>query len=414
MFGMGVTEYRDALPNGPAHRRGAGLNPGNRFEATRLHLDGDERDRQRVELQAQGDDPDRPRAVALTVLSDQTKTLINRVAATSDVPFNWTVNPYRGCEHGCIYCFARPYHEFLGFSMGLDFETKIMAKHEAPELLKRELAKPAWRGEPIVMSAITDIYQPIEKRLGLSRRCLEVMAACGQPVSTMTKNTLVLRDLDLWLELGSKGAGRVVVTLVTLDDALAGRLEPRASPPSARLRIVRELAEAGVPVGVNIAPVIPGLTDHELPALMEAAADAGATRVAWVLLRLPYQLKDLFLDWLQRHVHPDRARHVESLIRQSHGGKLYDAGPSLPARGSGRAAGSEPRDMATAGTLGVASGTAAGHGSVRGRGSGAYARQIKQVFDVHCRRLSLNRDIRPLSGRHFRRPARDGQLGLFG
>ena len=379
--------YRDALPTGPAHRRAAGLNPGNRFEKHRVHLDGDELDRQRQEREAEASStvtptgiravPDTPVHVPLTVLPDRTKTIINRVESASDMPFDWTVNPYRGCEHGCIYCYARPYHEYLGFSSGLDFETKIMAKHDAPRKLVQELARPSWKGEPIVMSAITDVYQPIEKRLRITRQCLEVMADCGQPVSTMTKNTLVLRDLDLWGRLGEMGAGRVIVTLVTLDPDLAARLEPRASPPVARLRVIERLVAAGVPVGVNIAPVIPGLTDHEVPRLLEAIADAGAKRVAWVLLRLPYQLKELFLDWLQRNVHPDRARHVESLIRQARGGKLYDANHN------------------------------------RGRGNGPIVEQLKTVFDVYGRRYGLNRDIRPLNRTHFRHPNLTGQGSLF-
>jgi DNA repair photolyase len=370
--------YRDALTHGPAHRRGAGVNPGNRFEALRLHVLGEELDRQWVELEAAaGGDAGRLKRVERQVFADQTQTIINRVAQTSDVPFDWTVNPYRGCEHGCIYCFARPYHEYLGFNSGLDFETKIMAKPDAPALLLKELAARSWKPEPIVMSAITDIYQPIEHKMRIARQCLQVMADCGQPVTTMTKSALVLRDVDLWSRLAQMNAGRVTITLVTLDADLAQKLEPRASAPSARLRAIRELTDAGVPVSVNIAPVIPGLTDMEMPAILEAIAQAGAKRAAWVLLRLPYQVKDLFLDWLKRCVHPDRARKVESLIRQASGGKLYDAS------------------------------------SNRRRGSGPMAEQIKTTFDVFTRRYGINRDIRPLSGAHFKRPETGGQMSLF-
>ncbi len=269
-----MPEYADALPHAPAHRRAAGLNPANRFQNLRHHLDGDELDRQHAE----GEHDALPR-LPLTVLPDATRRVINRVEPTSDVPFDWTLNPYRGCEHGCIYCYARPYHEFLGYSCGLDFETKIVAKHDAAALLQKELAAPGWRGEPIVMSAITDVYQPLEAELGLTRRCLEVMAVCGQPVSTMTKGALVLRDLDLWQKLGALGAARVTVTLVTLDGELARKLEPRAASPSGRLRMIRELSAAGVPVSVNVAPVIPGLTDAEVPRILEAVAEAGARRV---------------------------------------------------------------------------------------------------------------------------------------
>jgi DNA repair photolyase len=367
--------YRDALPTGPAHRRGAGINPGNRFENTRLHVLGEEIDRQWIERQ-NGDGPsDR---VQRQVFLDRTQTIINHVGPTADVPFDWTLNPYRGCEHGCIYCFARPYHEFLGFSSGLDFETKLMAKPNAAELLKRELAHRNWKAEPIVMSAITDIYQPIEHKMRIARDCLQVLADCGQPVSTMTKSALVLRDTDLWAKLAGMHAGRVTVTLVTLDADLAQTLEPRASSPNARLRIIRELTAAGVPVTVNIAPIIPGLTDVELPSILQAVADAGARRAAWVMLRLPYQLKDLFLDWLNRSVHPDRARKVESLIRQVRGGKLYQS------------------DYTT-----------------RRRGTGPLVEHLSQTFDLFTRKYGLNRDIRPLSSAHFKRPDASGQLSLF-
>src|SRR5688572_22205233 len=374
----GDVEERDGLVEGPARRRGAGLNPGNRFERHRLHVLGEERERQRVEKLALGVDGDAACNVPVEVIADATRTIINRVSPTSDVPFDWTLNPYRGCEHGCIYCFARPFHEFLGYSCGLDFETKIVAKFDAAELLKRELASPRWQGEPIVMSAITDIYQPLEAKLGLSRQCLQVLADCGQAVSTMTKSSLVLRDVDLWQKLGAQNAGRVTITLVTLDDELAKKLEPRAASPARRLHVLRELVKAKVPVTVNIAPVIPGLTDTELPTIMKAVADAGCTRVAWVLLRLPYQLKDLFLDWLERSVHPSRAKHVESLIRQSRGGKLYTAAPNQ-----------------------------------RGRGKGKIVEQLAQTFEVFSRKYGINRDVRPLNTKAFRRPRLDGQMTLF-
>lgn len=367
--------YRDALDGGPAHRRGAGLNPGNRFEDVRLHVLGDELDRQMVEREgADGT----LRRVERQVFNDRTHTIINRVSPDSLVPFDWTINPYRGCEHGCVYCFARPFHEYLGFSMGLDFETKLVAKPDAARLLREELASPRWKPEPIVMSAITDIYQPIEHSMRIARQCLEVLAECRQPVSTMTKGSMVLRDIDLWAKLAGHNAGRVTITLVTLDADLARALEPRATHPAGRLNSIRELTRAGVPVSVNIAPIIPGLTDAELPRILEAAAAAGATRAAWVLLRLPYQLKDLFLDWLRRNVDESRARKVESLIRQSRGGKLYSAGAG------------------------------------RTRGSGPLVAQLSQVFDVFTRRYGLNRDVRPLSGAHFRRPELAGQLRLFG
>ncbi len=369
-------EYRDALPHAPARGRGAGVNPGNRFEAVRLHMLGEFLDEDAARRQQDGQPLRQPR-VPTQVFEDATQTLINRVKPTSDVPFDWTLNPYRGCEHGCVYCYARPYHEYLGFSCGLDFETKIVAKPQAPRMLLEELARPSWRGEPIVMSAITDIYQPIEKRLRIARGCLQVLADCGQPVTTMTKNALVLRDVDLWAKMSAQRTGRVVVTLVTLDHELAAKLEPRAASPSRRLHMIRELTKAGVAVGVNIAPVIPGLTDKEMPAILQAVADAGARQVGWVLLRLPWQLKDVFLDWLGRCT-PERAAHVESLLRQSFGGKLYRADTRI-----------------------------------RRRGQGEIAVQIARMFDVFTRKYGLNRDVRPLSRRAFRRPNRHGQLGLF-
>ncbi len=253
-----------------------------------------------------------------------------------------------------------------------------MAKPDAAKLLRQELASPKWKPEPIVMSAITDIYQPIEHKMKIARQCLEVLAECNQPVSTMTKSALVLRDTDLWSRLAEKNAGRVTVTLVTLDADLAQKLEPRASSPAGRLRTIRELAKVGIPVSVNIAPIIPGLTDVEMPKILEAVADAGARQVAWTLLRLPYQLKDLFLDWLQRSVHPDRARKVESLIRQSRGGKLYQS--SYPGRR---------------------------------RGKGPIVEQLAQTFEVFTRKYGLNRNIRPLSSAHFRRPDVGGQMSAF-
>ncbi len=368
--------YRDVLPQGPAHRRGAGIAPGNRFEKVRLHVLGEELDRQFIEREG-GDG--KLHRVQRQVFVDRTQRIINEVVKTSDVPFDWTINPYRGCEHGCIYCFARPYHEYLGFNCGLDFETKLMAKPRAAELLKAELASPKWKPEPIVMSAITDIYQPIEHEMGISRQCLEVLADCGQPVSTMTKSALVLRDTDLWAKLAEMNAGRVTITLVTLDADLAQRLEPRASSPMGRLRAIRELTAAGIPVTVNVAPIIPGLTDVEMPRILEAVADAGARQAAWTMLRLPYQLKELFLEWLGRNVHAERAKKVESQIRQMRGGKLYESTYAS-----------------------------------RRRGRGPMVEQIAKNFDVFTRKYGLNRDIRPLSSAHFRRPQLNGQMGLFG
>ena len=366
----------DALPSGvggAGKKHAAGLNPGNRFETTRFHMSGDWAD----ELAT---DPDRPKRVPLETIPDATRRIINRVDPTSDVPFNFTVSPYRGCAHACIYCYARPYHEFLGYSCGLDFETKIVTKHDAPDLLRRELAEERWQAQPIVMSAITDVYQPLEAKLGLTRQCLEIMAEAGQPTATMTKGALVLRDLDLWSKLAEKQAGHVTVTIVTLDAKLAQTLEPQAASPATRLKMIRELVAAGVPTNVNVSPIIPGLTDTETPQILEAVADAGATSARWVLLRLPYQLKALFVEWMQRNLHPSRAERVESLLRQSHFGKLYDA-----------------RTTDT---------------HSRGRGTGPIAGQIRNTFNVFARRYGLDRPMPPLSNEHFRRPM-VGQMRLF-
>ncbi|MFA9479488.1 PA0069 family radical SAM protein [Phycisphaerales bacterium AB-hyl4] len=365
-------EYCDGLPNGPVRGRGAGLNPGNRFEDVRLHVLGEHLDAVLVEHDAQ-------RQVTTRVLRDQSRTLINYVdpAKSPDIGFRWTINPYRGCEHGCIYCYARPGHEYLGLSSGLDFETTILAKLDAPALLERELDKATWQGEPIVMAGVTDVYQPIEAKLRLTRGLLEVMARCRQPVSLITKNKLILRDLDLLMELAKHDAVHAAVSLTTLDATLAQRMEPRASHPRDRLEAIRQLSAAGVPVTVMAAPIIPGLNDRELPALLKAAAEAGATSAGYVLLRLPYQIKALFLDWLARH-YPQRAGKVESFIRQARGGELYEAT----------------------------------HGK-RMRGEGAMAEQIGDVFRLFRRRYGLTGQRHALSSDAFVRPNRDGQMSLF-
>ncbi|MEX0745997.1 MAG: PA0069 family radical SAM protein [Phycisphaeraceae bacterium] len=381
MGGPVPDEYRDAFSHGQPRGRAAGLNPGNRFESVRLHVLGDHLDAMLVETDEAGETAAGPQ-IPTHVLRDHTRTLINYVdpAKSPDIGFRWTINPYRGCSHGCIYCYARPGHEYLGLSSGLDFETTLFAKLDAPALLERELARPKWRGEPIVMAGVTDAYQPVEAKLNITRQLLTIMARCRQPVSIVTKNKLVLRDLDLLAELASHRAAHVAVSLTTLDAKLARCMEPRASHPRDRLEAIRQLSAAGVPVTVMTAPIIPGLNDRELPQLLAAAAEAGATSAGYVLLRLPHQIKALFLDWLKRH-YPDRAGKVESFIRQSRGGELYDAT----------------------------------HGS-RMRGQGPIAEQIEQVFHLFKRRHGLAGGWAGLSSDAFIKPApprRDGQLGLF-
>lgn len=364
------SEFPDALSHGPVRGRGAGLNPGNRFEDVRLHVLGDHLDAQAAEA------PD-GRQIPTTILDDDTKSIINPVDSP-DLNFSWTINPYRGCEHGCIYCYARPGHEYLGMSSGLDFETKILAKRRAPELLRKALARPLWTGEPVMMSGVTDPYQPVERDLKITRGCLEVLAECRQAVCLITKNRLILRDLDVLSRLREHRAVHAAVSITSLDPVQASKMEPRASSPRDRLETIRQLTSAGIPVTVMTAPIIPGLNDHEVPAILEAAREAGATMAGYVLLRLPYQIKDLFLDWLKRNF-PLRAQHVESLIRQTHGGELYDASYFT-----------------------------------RQRGEGPIAAQIRQNFTVFKRRFHLDRSGESLNTKAFRRPQTDSaQLSLF-
>ncbi len=307
------------------------------------------------------------RRIPTRVYRDKSRTLINPVDSP-DLNFSWSINPYRGCEHGCIYCYARPTHETFGLSSGLDFETRIFAKTDAAEMLRRELSMPKWRGEPIMMSGITDAYQPVERRLGITRACLEVMAACNQPVSIVTKSALVLRDIDLLGSLARYGATGVAISLTTLDASLAAMMESRASSPRERLRTIRELNAAGVPVMVLTAPIVPGLNDREIPALLEAAADAGVITARYTLVRLPFAVKDLFLDWLRRKI-PDRASHIETLIRSCRDGGLNES-----------------------------------RFGKRMRGEGAVAEQIKRVFTVFKKRCGLDRPMPAVSSAAFRRP----------
>ena len=367
-------EYPDALVEGGVKGRGAGLNPGDRFESVRLHVLGEHLDEVLTEF-------DDKRQVKTRVFRDRSRTLINYVdpEASPDISFRWSINPYRGCEHGCVYCYARPGHEYLGLSSGLDFETKLLAKLDAPQLLRKELSSPRWRGETIAMSGVTDPYQPIESKLRIARGCLEVMAECRQPVGIVTKNRLITRDLDLLVELSRYQAAVVCVSVTTLDPKLARVMEPRASSPAERLKTIRKLSDAGVRTAVMFAPVIPGINDREMPAVLEASADHGATGAGYVLLRLPHQIKALFTDWLAKHF-PDRRSHVESLLRQTHNGALYDARPGI-----------------------------------RQRGEGPIAAQIAQMFKLYKRRFGLEGKVGSLSGAAFRPPRTDasGQMALF-
>jgi len=290
-----------------------------------------------------------------------------------DLGFRFSLNPYRGCEHGCIYCYARPSHEYLSFSAGLDFERRIMVKEDAPELLRKTFLSPRWQPQVIALSGNTDCYQPIERHLGLTRRCLEVCCDFRNPVAIITKSALVTRDVDLLVDLAADGATHVAVSVTTLDTELARRMEPRAAAPDRRLEAIASLSAAGVPVSVNVAPVIPGLNDSEIPAILERAAAAGASSAAWILLRLPRPVDQLFADWLERHF-PDRCQRVLGRIRECRDGELSDS--------------------------------RFGH---RMRGEGVYAEQIAALFRTAARRAGLERPLPPLDAAAFRRPPQPGE-----
>lgn len=297
--------------------RGATSNPAHRFATSDTILDetGDAPNpRTRFE-------PDAARSIITTNDSP-------------DIPFSASLNPYRGCEHGCAYCFARPTHEFLGFSPGLDFETRILVKHDAPKLLRHELSAASWDARPLALSTVTDCYQPIERRLELTRACLAVLAEFLQPVGVITKNHLVTRDTDLLAELARHSAAHVSISLTTLDPGLAKRLEPRASPPARRLAAIRELSDAGIPVAILMAPCIPGLTDHEIPAVFAAAAAAGACEASIIPLRLPGAVAGIFTEWLETHLPGSRDR-ILGRIQDLRGGRLNDPNFTSRFRGQG-------------------------------------------------------------------------------
>lgn len=277
-------------------------------------------------------DPE-PAALKTFITEEQARSILTR-NQSPDVPFNVSLNPYRGCEHGCIYCFARPTHSYLELSPGLDFETRLFAKVNAPDLLRRELASPSWQPEPIALGVNTDAYQPCERRLGITRRVLEVLRECGQPVGIITKSALVERDIDLLADMAKKRQAAVSITITTLDPAITRTLEPRAASPARRLKTVQRLAAAGIPVGVNVAPVIPFVTDHDLEHIIQAAAGAGAQSAGYIVLRLPWEVSPLFQEWLNTHF-PDRAERVMSRVRDMRGGKDYDAAYGTRMRGQG-------------------------------------------------------------------------------
>lgn len=349
--------------------RGAGSNPAGRFERLKVEDDFEH-------LDSSGGDGAARAGPRTEYLVDHTRSII----ATNDSPdvgFDASVNPYRGCEHGCIYCFARPTHEYLDLSAGLDFETKILVKLDAPALLRKELSARSWEPRPLGFSGVTDPYQPVDRKLGLTRRCLEVIAEFRNPVVMVTKGAGITRDVDLLVDLARRDAARVCVSVTTLDNALAAKMEPRAAAPQARLEAMRALADGGVPVGVLVAPIVPGLNDHEIAGILSEAAKAGASFAGYVPLRLPFGLKELFEEWLAAHF-PDRREKVLNRVRDLRGGKLNDP------------------DFFT-----------------RMRGEGPFAAYLKGMFDLACRKTGLKErgeGLRPLSAAGFRR---EGAGSLF-
>jgi DNA repair photolyase len=342
--------------------RGASDNPVNRFEGNYVDYELDEET---------GEKP----APKTQLIRDASKSLIT-YNKSPDIGFNAGINPYRGCEHGCIYCYARPYHEYLGFSSGLDFESKIMVKYDAASILRKELQADNWKPQVIAMSGVTDIYQPIEKELGITRECLKVLSEFRNPVGMITKNHLVTRDIDLLVELNQYNCISVTISITSLDNKLTGVMEPRTSRPAKRLEAIRKLSEAGIPVGVNVAPVIPGITDHETVSILEKAKEAGAGFAGYSIVRLPYKVKDMFVEWLEQH-YPDRKSKVLNKILDIRDGKLNN-----------------------------------GKFGERMKGKGSYAKQIRDMFHVQVKKLDLNKRNLDLSTDHFIRDTGE-QLRLF-
>lgn len=348
--------------------RGARSNESGRFESDRRETFDDGWDA--------GEDDLKP--IETIVAPDRSRTIIAR-NDSPDLGFDRSINPYRGCEHGCVYCYARPGHAYLGLSPGLDFESRIFFKPDAAALLERELSKPGYVCERVHIGAVTDPYQPVERGLKVTRQILEVLERFNHPLSVITKSALVVRDADILGRMAKKGLAGVYVSVTTLDRLLSRTMEPRAASPEKRIDTIRRLAEAGIPVGVAFAPVIPGLNDHEMETVLSAAAAAGATRAMYVTLRLPLEIRDLFEEWLKQE-RPDRAARVMSLVRQTRGGRDYDARWGL-----------------------------------RMKGTGPVAELMGARFAVACRRLGLNRERPKPDTSLFRRPLGAGdQLDLFG
>lgn len=367
---MSVSHVRIKQDAGPGaiKGRGTGLNPANRFNAERLEAFDDGWDHE--------EERERPQT---TLLRDAARSIIAR-NDSPDLAFDTSVNPYRGCEHGCIYCFARPSHAYLGLSPGLDFETKIIFKPEAASLLEKELSRPGYKPGVIVLGSNTDPYQPVERTLGITRSILQVLERFNHPVGIVTKSAGVARDKDILARMATNRLAKVHVSITTLDPALARAMEPRAASPARRLAAISELAEAGIPVGVMVSPMIPGLNDAEMERILAEATKAGATSAYTTMLRLPHELSALFTDWLQKYL-PDRATHVLSLIRQSRAGQLSDS-----------------------------------QFHTRFTGTGPYAGLMAQRFTRAVQRLGLNKERYRLDVSQFRVPGRtpvSPQMSLF-
>lgn len=327
-------------------------------------------------LQMEYDPGEEPEKIATKFYHDDSQSIITH-HNSPDLGFSASLNPYRGCEHGCAYCYARPTHEYLGFSAGVDFETRIMVKEKAPDLLRAELLRPKYVPALMAMSGITDCYQPVERRLEITRGCLKVLVECRHPVSLITKNYLITRDVDLLAELARYNACAACLSITSLDADLARKLEPRAASPRQRLEAVRVLSEAGVPVSVNIAPIIPGLNDSEVPAIMAAARDAGAVSAGYTVVRLPFSVKEVFALWLEEHF-PLMKDKVLGRIEETQGRTLSH-----------------------------------GEFGKRLHGVGVWADQIAQIFEVSKKRVKMPETRRQLTAEHFRRPAVGGQMELF-
>jgi DNA repair photolyase len=345
--------------------RGAQTNPPNRFEE--LHIEPLE-----YEETADGEESRIP-----TVFYDDNSRSILAENESPDIPFSYSLNPYRGCEHGCVYCYARPSHEYLGFSSGLDFETRIMVKRSAPSLLRKTLGSKSWTPQVVALSGNTDCYQPVERKLKITRACLEVISEYGNPVSIITKNFLVTRDIDILAPMAERRLTAVLLSITTLDPELANTMEPRTSLPDRRLKAISILAGNGIPVGVMVAPVVPGLTDSEIPDILSAAKTAGASFAGYMLLRLPYQVKDLFVEWIGRK-YPQRAAKVINRIRDTRDGEL-----SCSVFGK------------------------------RMRGTGQIAQNIEQLFYTSCRKMGFAQSRIQLDTTQFRRSGA-AQTDLFG